>query len=225
MTDRKQLKFDLPIILTGPADMDLDVLRSLLQQQMPLIAADGGANVLVENGIMPSAIIGDFDSVDKSYLIDDRVELIKLAEQDSSDFEKCLYSIDAPLFLAFGFVGKRFDHTLASLNTLMKYYLHKKVILISGEDISFVVNGAFSCAGQKLQNISLFPLMPIAFNNSLGLQYPLDGLELKFGGQIGTSNRMNGDLVRILPIDAHLERPYLITLPISRLEEMRAQFM
>jgi thiamine pyrophosphokinase len=44
-----------------------------------------------------------------------------LPEQDTTDFEKCLYSVAAPLLLGVGFLGGRADHHLAAMNVLVRY--------------------------------------------------------------------------------------------------------
>ena len=44
-----------------------------------------------------------------------------VGEQETTDLEKCLYSVEAPLFLGVGFLGGRVDHQLAAMNALVKY--------------------------------------------------------------------------------------------------------
>ena len=44
-----------------------------------------------------------------------------IAEQDTTDLEKCLDSVEAPLFLGLGFLGGRIDHHLAAMNALVRH--------------------------------------------------------------------------------------------------------
>ena len=70
-----------------------------------LIAADGGADALHEMRLTPEAVIGDMDSLSDMAAWRGRTRLVHLAEQDSTDFEKCLYATQAPLYVAPGFTG------------------------------------------------------------------------------------------------------------------------
>ena len=46
------------------------------------------------------------------------VPIHAVAEQETTDLEKCLYSVEAPLFVGLGFLGGRIDHHLAAMNAL-----------------------------------------------------------------------------------------------------------
>lgn len=95
-----------------------------------IVAADGGGDVPLPPGAMLRAVIGDLDSLrDPAALRDQSVAVHAVAEQDSTDLEKCLYCIDTPLFIGVGFLGGRVDHTLAALNALVKNP-DKAVVLI-----------------------------------------------------------------------------------------------
>lgn len=217
------VQYSTPAILVGPADVEFDLLLKFQQSAMPLIAADGGANQLLAQGINPDIIIGDFDSIDTSLKIAENTICVRIEEQDTSDFDKCLYSIEAPLYLAFGFIGDRFDHTLASLHTLVKYSQQKDIILIGTEDFSFVVEGKIRLNVETGQCISVFPIAPIEFASSVGLEYSLYNLPMEIGTQIGTSNKTTANRVVITPANQHVQTPYLITLPHASLEQIISQ--
>ena len=218
--EREILEFRKPALLAGPADMDINLFRQMKNHNFAVIAADGGANKLIQNNIIPDAIIGDLDSVNICEEIASRTKIIRLEEQDSTDFEKCLYSVISPLFLAFGFTGKRFDHTLATLHGMTKYHGEKNVLLFSGSDISFIHHGDFSISGESGQIFSIIPVKPICFSHSDGLLFPLDGLEFEMGSNIGTSNCASGGKIGLFPSPKHQTTPYLITLGNDRLEEL-----
>ncbi len=214
------MQFETPVILVGPADVDITRLEALAKRGYPIIAADGGANLLLQKGIQPTAIIGDLDSLDRSLKIEAEVTLLHLAEQQTTDFEKCLYSIEAPMFLALGFTGRRFDHTLATLHAMAKYCGRKRVLLVGSDDISFVQQGELTLATEIEQVISIFPLSPIEFASSEGLKYPLDGLRFDIGTKIGTSNVATGDEVWIVAAEGYFEVPYLVSVPVDGVERM-----
>lgn len=220
--EREILKFDQPLLLVGPADMDIGSLVDLQKKGFDVVAADGGANLLLENGIMPDAIIGDMDSF--VFSEGSRSELpsriIQIDEQNSTDFEKCLYSINAPLFLAFGFAGKRFDHTLATIHAMCKYHPAKKVFLVGPDDFSFIHRGDFTATVSSHQIFSVFPLMPIEFSRSEGLKFPLEKLTMEIGRQIGTSNQTIAEEVGVFPMPEHQNTPYLVSMPNAMLGQM-----
>ncbi len=214
------LQFQTPVILLGPADVDFARLEALAKRGYPIIAADGGANYLLQKAIQPTAIIGDLDSLDRSLEIGAETTLLHITEQETTDFEKCLYSVEAPMFLALGFTGGRFDHTLATLHAMAKYIGQKYVLLIGREDASFIHMGELSLTTEPSQVVSIFPLTAIEFASSVGLKYPLNGLRLEIGKTIGTSNLATGDEVRIVPAAGYFDTAYLVSVPGDGLERM-----
>ena len=122
---------------------------------------------------------------------------MSLPEQDTTDFEKCLYSVDAPYFLAVGFLGRRFDHSLAATHILWRRRT-QRVILVSEEEIVFLLPRHWRIEVPTASRVSLFPLRPIYVERSQGLRWPLDGLQLEIGQQIGTSNESAAPTVEII---------------------------
>lgn len=223
--DTPLLKFDRPVLLVGPADVNDDLLMKLVRSGLPVIGADGGGDYLLESNIRPEAIIGDMDSISQTAKTKLRAQFIQIDEQDSTDFEKCLYTIETPLFLAFGFTGKRFDHTLATLHTLAAYHGEKRILLLGTQDISFVHCGPYSHRGISNQSVSIFPLSPIKFSRSVGLKYPLDGLKFAIGKRIGSSNLAIADEITLTPAPDDQETPYVITLPNGTIEQLLRPYL
>ena len=78
------------------------------------------------------AVIGDLDSLrDIAALERAGVPVHRLEEQETTDLEKCLYSVEAPLFVGLGFLGGRIDHHLAAMNALVKF-ARVPVVLVGG---------------------------------------------------------------------------------------------
>ena len=92
------------------------LLRDLDASGGHLVAADGGADHIATAGLTPEAIIGDFDSLSQPEDWLGRTRLLRIEEQETTDFEKALYSTYAPVTIALGMTGGRFDHTLAALD-------------------------------------------------------------------------------------------------------------
>ena len=214
--------FNRPVVLLGGGVCVTDTLLQLLQQGYPLIAADGGANYLAELSIIPELIIGDLDSLSRQSHWESITRVVKLEEQDTTDFEKCLYSIDAPLYIGLGFTGKRLDHTLAALHVVAKYSNRKRVILVGEDDSVLVCRGAHRFVVDRGTRFSIYPLEPVTFLQSTGLFYPLDGLTLAPTTMIGTSNEVLDQQVT-LETAPDSDGAYAVILPLNALTHMLEQ--
>ena len=192
--------FDQPVILLGGGDVNLPLLQLYVDLGWPLIAADGAANALTDTDIVPDLIIGDMDSLASADHWAGKSRLLVVKEQDTTDFEKCLYLIDAPSFVGFGFLGQRLDHSLTSLHVLAKYSAHKTVLLVDMSDAVFVTSRAVSLELPVGSRVSVFPLGPVRFEASIGLEFPLDGVHLDIGAMSGTSNRSTQASVSLRPV-------------------------
>lgn len=208
------IKFDDPVVLVGGGELDEVCLQKLAD--LPIVAADGGANLLRALSVVPSVVIGDLDSVeDKSYW-QNVSRVVELAEQDSTDFEKCLYTIEAPYFIALGFTGNRLDHTLAALHVMQKYHLKKRMVLVSKDDVLLVSSIDVELRLPIGVRVSVYPLSQVTFKSSVGLLYPLDNLTMQTGVMIGTSNVSTETDVRITP--GQKGGCYAVMLPASEFD-------
>lgn len=184
------LTFSGPVRLIGDGALDLADIEEFSSVAPHVVAADGGALKALEIGIVPEAAVGDFDSLPLEALAalpeDGRYHV---AEQDSTDFEKCLRIVSAPLILALGFTGARVDHELAVYNTLVRHP-QSPCIVVGERDVIFHARREMALELAAGMRVSLFPLRPVT-GRSEGLHWPIDGLELSPGGRIGTSNRVS----------------------------------
>lgn len=222
-------------------------LRAALEIAPLLVAADGGADRARALGHAPDWLVGDLDSASspaRAALPSARI--LHVAEQDSTDFAKCLARIDAPLVMAVGFTGLRLDHTLAALTVLVgagRCSVSRSLVsgsLGSGVPISSgPVSGApVSGDGPAVVMLSsddviaacpprlvldLAPGMRVSLfpmgparGRSTGLEWPLDGIALSPDGRVGTSNRATG------PVGLWMEGPVLVMLPREALGALLA---
>lgn len=211
----RPLKFSEPVCLVGGGALTRAMLDEAMAVAGVLIAADGAADRLTDWGLTPAAVIGDMDSInDPDHWRDGGCEFIELPEQDSTDFGKCLYATDAPLYLAVGFTGKRIDHMLAVFSTMLEMP-DKTVVLVGEAEVAALVPSGkvLELALAAGAIVSIYPLAPVTGIASAGLDWSVDGLSLRAGAQVGTSNRACADTVR-LGFDGPgallmLERPYL----------------
>jgi len=205
------IKFDGLLVIVGGGVVDRDLLRDLYASGGHLVGADGGADEIVGAGLVPEAIIGDFDSLKNPDGWLGRTRLLRISEQETTDFEKALYSTYAPVTVALGMTGKRFDHTLAALDAVTRYAKDRTIILVDEGDLAMAQSGPFTFEVEEGERVSVHPLVPITFKRSFGLQYPLDGLRLAPGERTGTSNVAVDGAFTIEP-DRWAKVPWLLIL-------------
>ena len=199
-----------PVTLIGGAPLDSDDLSQALALAPVVAAADGGADTALANGLVPQAVWGDFDSISARARAGIPPEnLHPVTEQDSTDFEKCLSRIDAPLVIAVGFAGARHDHFLAALSTLSRR-IGPPCILIAAEDVITLCPPEIALDLRPGTRLSLFPMGP-ASGYAQGLKWPIDGLDFAPDARIGTSNAATG------PVLLQTEGPMLLILPRAHL--------
>ena len=187
---------DAPVTLIGAgaaADADLAEARAHAPR---VVAADGGAGRALAAGLMPEAVFGDFDSLDAATRrAIPEARLHHVAEQETTDFDKALRHIAAPLVLGVGFLGARLDHLLAA-QTVLARRAERRCLLIGGADLVFLCPPELSLDLDAGSRVSLYPLAEVR-GRSEGLFWPIDGLTFAPGGVIGTSNRVTAGPVRL----------------------------
>jgi len=160
-----------------------------------IMAADGGAASVSRSGLVPDAIVGDMDSIQPDFGTAYNVPVYRISEQTSTDFEKCLYALDARFAVALGVTGSRFDHSLAAMNALARHR-NFPVLILSGDDVIFHCPKALDICLPVGTRVSLFPMAPISGTSS-GLAWPIDGLEFSPSSRIGTSNQSNASAISL----------------------------
>ncbi len=190
------MRFSERVTLLGASKVNQRVLTEVLTFAPRLIAADGGAGNAVKLGQMPQFVIGDLDSVDPETLSSFPAERqIRIPEQDSTDLEKCLNLIDAPMILGVGFLGRRVDHQLAAFNALLQH-APRAILLISKHDLCFHLPLKLDLNLEIGTRLSLFPMLPVTGRSS-GLRWPIDGIQFAPDGRIGTSNIVSQERVSL----------------------------
>ncbi len=195
MSDRL-VRSDRPVTLVGGGPVEpRDLSEALVLAPNP-IAADGGLNHLAALGVTPAAVIGDMDSLEPALSRDTAFDVHSIPEQDSTDFEKCLRNIAAPLMIGIGFLGGRSDHHLAAMNALVRHSAYP-VVLLGGSDICFRCPGELCLDLAAETRLSIFPMGPVKGRASEGLLWSVAGLAMRPDGRIGTSNKALGGRVRL----------------------------
>jgi len=183
-----------PIVLVGAGDVSADDIKVARRYGSKVVAADGGASHCVAAGIVPDAVIGDLDSLPgavREVVPEDRIH--RIPEQETTDFDKCLRSVAAPLVLAVGFAGPRLDHMLAAFNALVRR-ADTPAVVVAPSDLVFHAPPRLALDLAAGERLSLFPLASVS-GRSRGLLWPIDGLALAPSRRIGTSNVATGPVV------------------------------
>lgn len=187
--------------MVTPADLSVALSVAPL-----LVAADGGADRALALGHAPDWVIGDLDSIsDPARRSVPAARVLEVAEQDSTDFAKCLRRIDAPLVMAVGFAGLRLDHTLAALTVMVQPGV-PRVVMLASDDVIVLCPPRLTLPLMPGTRVSLYPMGP-ARGSSQGLEWPIDGIDFAPGQRVGTSNRATG------LVSLRVQGPMLLMLP------------
>jgi thiamine pyrophosphokinase len=208
-----------PVTLIGGAEVTGARIARARALALQVVAADSGAEAALAHGITPRAVIGDFDSLGAAAR--DALppaSLHPIAEQDSTDFDKCLRNISAPLVIGIGFSGDRLDHQLAAYNTLVRHPA-RRCVLLGAEELVFLCPPSVSLPVAAGTPLSLFPMAAVE-GVSDGLRWPIGGLNFAPDGRVGTSNAATGT------VHLSVTAPkMLVILPESALETVVAALM
>src|SRR6056297_2496647 len=203
-----------PITLVGGAGLSDRVFDQALAHASLVVAADSGADRALAHSITPRAVIGDFDSISQAArnALPEAI-LHHMPDQDSTDFDKCLRSLTAPLILGVGFCGDRLDHQMAACNTLVRYPA-QRCVLLGETDLMVLCPPSIHLPLDEGCRVSLFPMGAVE-GISDGLAFPIGGLNFAPDGQIGTSNAATG------PVHLTVTSPkMLLMLPVAMLDVM-----
>ncbi len=207
MPDKTIVSSDKPVCLVGGAPIEKDAISAVFSHVDAFVGVDGGANHLLAADVTPDAVIGDLDSLSDLARATFADLLHQVTDQSTTDFEKALTRIVAPLIFAIGFTGGRLDHTLSVLNVIAQHP-DRAVILLDKDDVSFLAHigtTAFDLA--RSTRISVMPL-GVAVVSVSGVQWPFTAQRMAPDGFTSPSNAALGGQVTI-----ETDGPVLVTLP------------
>lgn len=163
-----------------------------IQKDDLVIAADGGLRYLLEHGINPDIIVGDFDSLGENPQ-GENVYRLK-PEKDITDMDAAV-SIGEEKgyteFKLYGALGGRIDHSVANIQLISALAQRniKAEIIDDKTYITAVSNGSVEFDSSKKGYISVFSHSDVCEGVSIkGLKYELNNAKLKNSFPLGVSN-------------------------------------
>lgn len=169
-----------------------------------VIAADAGLLHCREAGVTPDVVLGDFDSLDAP--LESGIEVCRLpVEKDDTDtlaaVRTALAQDCGEIYLYGGTGGRRLDHTLANLQTLLFIRRQGKRGWMYGENFLWTVIENEAMVLKKTADWALFSAFCLGDRaegvDEEGFQYPLRNAVLTPDFPLGVSNHMMEEEVRI----------------------------
>ncbi len=176
---------------------DLEYLKSNIDVNSTVIAADHGYETCKRAGVIPDIIVGDFDS---SAFPDLNSEVIKLPhEKDDTDTFYCIkeaVSRGADVIEIFCALGGRMDHSLSNIIAL-KYCLDNSVYAVIKDinnEISMHDKAFYVPKSKKHKYYSVFAFgAPVTGLIQKGAVYELNGITLSPYDNFSISNEVSED--------------------------------
>ncbi len=203
-----EMERELPrvVVFVNGEIPSLEKVKEILQRDDLLIAADAGARHAIQLGLVPSAVIGDFDSLadkDRRLLESLEVRFIEFPrDKDETDLELALRhaaSLGGSGILLVGALGSRLDHTLGNLAILSDPALSGIDIRCDdGLEEVFFCRESAGIRGRSGDTVSLIPWGQMARGvRTSGLKWPLSGDLLYPQKTRGISNELTGEFAEV----------------------------
>jgi thiamine pyrophosphokinase len=145
--------------------------RRLLENAKRVVCCDSAAdNFWREFGREPDAVVGDCDSVCRTY-----ANLVKVSEQDTNDLSKAIAYCRSSGWgdlVVLGAVGMRDDHALGNIFRA----LHEQVPVVTEYGVFYPVDGRAQFSAAPGAGVSVFAPCRETVMTSRGLEWPLDGV-------------------------------------------------
>ncbi|MCC7431107.1 thiamine diphosphokinase [bacterium] len=179
-----------------------EIFAQSLKTSNLLIAVDGGANWLLENGFKPDFVVGDLDSLNekaKKNLPNEKIVLLN--DQNFTDFEKSLVftleKFSPEKIEVWAGTNGRIDHTLANFSVAKRYHRKAKIIFYDDFSETEIISKSTKIYGEKGQQLSILPFSQATGIVLRGLKFPLKNETLTLGLREGSSNEFLGNEAEI----------------------------
>jgi thiamine pyrophosphokinase len=146
-----------------------------------VICCDGAADSLIDFGLVPFAIVGDCDSVNKKIAEKYSDRIFRDPDQETNDLTKSVNWCATQGFqdvAILGATGKREDHTLGNISLLSEYSSIVNVKMVTDAGIFLPVSGSCEIESERGQQVSIFSIDPNIEITTSGLKYKLEKKKL-----------------------------------------------
>ena len=191
------------LVLGNGSHLNENQLINLVKETSFIVCVNGGSEKAKELKINPDIILGDLDSINQDivkYFNNLNIPIVKIPSQEKNDLEKAILYLLKKGFeriILCGFLGKRVDQTVASLQVVKKYlYRAEFQIFSKNSELFLLKKGEFEFKTIPGQTISLFGFQRAIGISTEGLKFPLKNENL-FVGSRGISNQATLDTVSI----------------------------
>ena len=154
-----KLKNPLVIVANGEFPSH-KIPLGILKESSSILACDGAADTLTDQGYTPDLILGDLDSLSDQSKIEYADHIIETPDQSQNDLRKALnYAKDHNIddIKIIGASGKREDHTLGNIFSILDYK-DLKIQLFTNTGIFTCIHESQNIESFKGQQVSIFTL-------------------------------------------------------------------
>ena len=187
------------LIIANGAACNPELLGQLLEWSPLVIVLDSAMERVVELGIKVDVLLGDFDrGFDPEIYKTSQypIEIVHTPDQNKTDLEKAFdYLIDRkmPAVNVVWATGKRADHTITNLTSLVQYRNLLKIVILDDHSKIFLLPNKFEKWYTAETPISLIPIGVVNGIYSSNLKYELHDDTLTMGYRTGSSNSVEKD--------------------------------
>ncbi len=187
------------LIIANGASCNPELLGQLLEWSPLVIVLDNAIERVHELNIKVDVLLGDFDNeFDASSFIalQQPIEVVRTPDQNKTDLEKAFeYLIERkiPAVNVIWATGKRTDHTITNLTSIVQYRNNLKIVILDDHSKVFLLPRKYQKWYVAKTNISLIPVGNVSGITTQNLMYPLQNEILTMGYRTGSSNEVLED--------------------------------
>lgn len=187
------------LIIANGASCNPELLGQLLEWSPLVIVLDNAIERVHDLNIKVDVLLGDFDNdFDASSFIalQQPIEVIHTPDQNKTDLEKAFdYLIERkiPAVNVIWATGKRTDHTITNLTSIVQYRNNLKIVILDDHSKVFLLPRKYQKWYVAKTNISLIPVGNVSGITTQNLMYPLQNEMLTMGYRTGSSNEVLED--------------------------------
>lgn len=187
------------LIIANGAACSTALLEQLLEWSPFIVVLDSAMERVQQLSIKVDVLLGDFDNNFDAYSYKEKqypIEIVHTPNQNKTDLEKAFDYLIEKGHKAVNVVwatGKRADHTITNITTIVKYRATLKIVILDDYSTIYLLPYSFKKWYPKNTPLSLIPVGTVTNVVSENLFYPLHHLDLTIGYKTSSSNHVTED--------------------------------